>query len=244
MWRLQPLTASKRNFLRVSAQMRNLTKQKTYACLEIVSGNKGGHSVRRKKLTIDKNLRTIKHIFFLTTFLSVNLFSFSQTTPLGLKDKSLQDEILNKTTSYDSLIFFDQSSYWGDDHAMTGFAFKKGSCYKTKIYLDKGNKMFELKFNRIEYNKDQVYDNLKDYIISKFNALKILNNDSLNIKSRTNTAMDVSDQTEATIIILIPKRKEFIYKNSYAPDLYQKIVPTTDRQVLIDIFARLKEHIK
>ena len=32
------ITASKRNFLRVNAQMRNLDKQKTYACLQNVSG--------------------------------------------------------------------------------------------------------------------------------------------------------------------------------------------------------------
>jgi len=72
------LTPSKRNFLRICAQMHNLDKQKTYACLENVSGN---------------FMRPYIQITFILFFglLSNNLFS--QQHPIyGLEKKIIQGD--------------------------------------------------------------------------------------------------------------------------------------------------------
>ncbi len=55
----QVLTPSKRNFLRVNAQMHNLDKQKTYACLENVSTN-FGRLVLRQVHHRQKHFQTIR----------------------------------------------------------------------------------------------------------------------------------------------------------------------------------------
>ena len=186
----------------------------------------------------------VKQILVLAFFVSVIAPAFPQTTPRALRDKTLQLEIMQKTSVYDSLVLLDMSSYWSDDRVIPGFAFKNGECYRITMFFDKGTGLNSLSYNRVERKKEKVFDNIKNYVVTKFYTLKTLNNDSLNLKSRTATVTELRDQPHATVVVVIPSTQEFFYKNSYAPKSYQKIAWTQDRQDMLDAFTRLEYHLK
>lgn len=181
-------------------------------------------------------------IFILITSLFLTKYSFGQITPLGLRSEELQKEIILNTSHFDSLILFDRSSFWADNHTVKGFVFRKSACYKVTVTFRKTSE-FVLEFGKIEVDEERAFDVLEKYVVSNFNSLKKLDNDSLNIKSRTTTSIDISDATEYSILIVFPKQQTCFYKNSYAPEFYQNKAQTSDRQILLDTFARLKAHI-
>jgi len=183
-------------------------------------------------------------IFFIIFFLSIvtqNLKAQLVSGALGKKD--LQYDILSATSLFDSLVLFDNSSFWSGDLTIKGFGYKKTKCYKVTLFFRKKDE-FVLDLRRVEKDNDPVFEVLKTYLDSKFSALKNLNNDSLNLKSRTGTYEGMSDQSELTILVVFPKQQICLYKNSYFPEGYQKQAWTADRQVLMDVFKRLAIHIK
>lgn len=172
----------------------------------------------------------------------MTVYSFGQITPHSLRSERLQKEIIEGTLNYDSLVIFDRSSFWADDKSVKGFVFKKGKCFKVAMIFQKTNE-FAIELKRVEIENEKVFDVLNKYIDEKYALLKNLNNDSLNVKSRSNSFMTMSDQDEFSILIVFPKNNLCIYKSSYNPEAYQKAAWTADRQTLIDTFARLKAHI-
>ena len=55
---LQVITASKRNFLRVDAQMYNLDTQKTYACLQNVTTHRAGRNFIKTNIFCNLDINT------------------------------------------------------------------------------------------------------------------------------------------------------------------------------------------
>lgn len=187
-------------------------------------------------------MTSIRQIIIVISGLLLTTFSFGQITPRGLRSDKIQRQIIDNTLTCDSLILFDRSSFWSDDKSVKGFVFKKGKCYKTSLTFMKVSE-FGIELNKIDIEKEIVFEDLNKYVTLNFSSLKNLNNDSLNIKSRTNTFMTMSDQDEFTILIVFPKTNLSFYKNSYNPEAYQQKAWTADRQILLDAFARLKSHI-
>ena len=181
-----------------------------------------------------KALITIMTFVFTLTLSTI----FGQAIPNRIQLDKFRKEFINKTLEFDSILLIDKTSFWYNDKKMNGFGFKNNEIYKVTLFLEKHNSSFyDIKIRKIK--KSKVTDSLKIEIIKKTDYLSIekFSIDSLNLKSRTNSYIEISDQNEWTILII--KINYFIIKQSYAPEFYQNIAPTRERQVFMDTLIKL-----
>ena len=180
----------------------------------------------------------------LTLLLSLTFsVAFGQLVPYGLQLDKVRKEILQKTAEFDSLVLTDKASYWSDDKTINGFGFKNNETYSVTIIFQKGDSSFyDMTVDKLK--KSKATDQSQIDAIKKINypIVSIFSNDSLNLKSRTNSSMQISDMPEWTILII--KKNEFTLRQSYAPEFYQGQAPTKERQTFMDIVAKLDKLIK
>jgi len=169
--------------------------------------------------------------------LSGNLIA--QELPNALGSTNLQRSILQKAENLDSFILWDKSSYWKDDFKISGLAFKDRTAYKLTIKIKNKPNNSIPKVDRFSLEEIRETGFLNGIKFIDLNKLIVLNTDSLNLKSRTNSYLTVSDAPYWTMLIL--KNKEIYLKESYAPKFYQKGARTEERDVFIKIFTNLDE---
>jgi hypothetical protein len=168
---------------------------------------------------------------------------FGQLIPYGLQIDKVQKEIIQKTSEFDSLVFIDKASYWNEDSKISGFGFKGDETYKLTIIFKKDTTSFyDITIDQIKKRKLTVTSKTETIKLTNYSLIETASNDSLNLKSRTNSYMDISDQPEWTIFII--KLNNFILKQSYAPETYQKIAPTKERQLFMETIVQLEELLK
>jgi len=182
-----------------------------------------------------------RKIFIIIIGLHFSIFSFGQIAPSGLGSKNIQQEILDHTRTYDSLVLFNKSGFWNNNDVVKGFLFKKDGCYKVSILFRKKNELDFIK--KINIEKEQVNDTIKVFLTTNFLKWKYLNSDSLHIKTKTNLVTEISDGQNYSILFVFPKKETCLYLDSYEPEFYQENVKTSDRQIFIDIFEKLKSYI-
>jgi hypothetical protein len=145
----------------------------------------------------------MKKLILFGFMISIFIFSkvFGQIIPDILYSINGQKEIIQKTMEFDSLVLIDKTSYWMDDLQMNGFGFKNNETYKVKVILSvDGEYDFKVKkINKSKLTGKSKIDNLKNI---NYSINKTFSNDSLNLKTRTKTERDISDQDEWTILIL------------------------------------------
>ena len=169
--------------------------------------------------------------------------AYGQRIPYGLQLENVQKEIVEKTNQFDSLVFVDKASFWNDDKTINGFGYIDNKVKKVRIYFEKDTTSFyDIKILKIKTAK--VKKKVKSNFLKKFDYYKVekFHNDSLNLKSRTNIILDITDQPTWTILII--KKTELILKQSYAPEFYQEKAPTLERKEFIEIVKTLIEKIK
>lgn len=169
--------------------------------------------------------------------------AYGQRIPYGLQIEKVQKEINEKTKQFDSLVFVDKANFWNDDQTINGFGFIDNKVKKVKIYFLKDTASFyDIKIQKVKTetikNKNKA-DFIKNY---DYYRVENFHNDSLNVKSRTNIVADITDQPTWTILII--KKKEFILKQSYAPEFYREKAPTLERKEFMEIMKTLNEKTK
>ena len=188
----------------------------------------------------------LKITFFIILTIIFPRLSFGQITPSGLQKEKVQKEIIQKTASFDSLVFIDFASYWGDDQKIKGFGFVNGKIYRVTI---------SFKNDRTDKDSSTFY-NIKIYRIvkcrllskSKINSIKgseywkalSFSNDSLNYIFQTNGVIrgPASDGIHWTLIII--KDNRLFLNQSDTPEYYRKIYPTQERRKFIEIVEQLQ----
>jgi hypothetical protein len=179
----------------------------------------------------------MKRIFTILCLL-FSLTSFGQIIPYGLRLDKVQNEIIQKTSLFDSLVLVDDASYWDDDAKIKGFGFKGNEIYKVTIIFKKDTTSFyDITIEHIKKTKLTLASKLDANKITNYSSIEILSSDSLNLKSRTNSYMSISDQPEWTILII--KKDNLILKQSYAPETYQILAPTKERELFMTVFITL-----
>ncbi len=103
-----------------------------------------------------------RKIFIIIIGLHFSIFSFGQIAPSGLGSKNIQQEILDHTRTYDSLVLFNKSGFWNNNDVVKGFLFKKDGCYKVSILFRKKNELDFIK--KINIEKEQVNDTIKVFL--------------------------------------------------------------------------------
>jgi len=161
-----------------------------------------------------------------------------------LKSDVLQNDIIQNLKVYDSLFIFDKSGFWNDNLTLTGFGFRNEACYKFIIFLEKsGETASALKIKKIDRDREPLFGALTDYLRKNYLLIRSINNDSLELQSRTNISISVSDQEHYSILTVYPLSKHCFLSSSYNPEFYQSKAWTKDRQILLDVFKRLEPHL-
>jgi hypothetical protein len=155
----------------------------------------------------------------------------------------VQKEIIQKTSEFDSLVLVDKASYWNEDRQMSGFGFKGKETYKvTIIFKQDTTSFYDITILQIKKSKLTVASKIDAIKLTNYFSIETVTNDSLNLKSRGKAYMDISDQPEWTLLII--KNNIFILRQSYAPETYQKIAPTKERQLFMETLVQLDKLLK
>jgi hypothetical protein len=163
---------------------------------------------------------------------------FGQLTSKGLQLSKVQEEMIQKTSEFDSVVLVDKTSFWRDDKQINGFGFKGNEIYKMKIVFSKDTSAFYgLTIAKIK--KNSVKDKSKQEAIKEINYTSITtySDDSLNLKSRTTSHLDISDSDDWTILVI--RKNILILRQSYAPEIYQKLAPTKQREIFMDTLIKI-----
>lgn len=161
-----------------------------------------------------------------------------QHLPYGLRLTKVKTELLTQTQDLDSLILIDKANYWSEDMKISGLGFKQNEVYKLSIYYEPdSSSTYDMRIRRIERHRI-VNDPIGSHPGKvKLQSIQNLNSDSLNLKP----SWSISDQNEWTILFC--KKQDVVIRQSYAPESYQSILPTGDRQLFMDLFNRLDKLI-
>jgi hypothetical protein len=173
-------------------------------------------------------------ILLTTTLITLVLCVNGQHVPYGLRETKVQKELATRTSEFDSLVLLDKASYWDEDMKISGLAFKQNQIYKLTVMFKSGESSF-YDMTIKDFRKTKISDESAIESIQKmklFSAIT-LNSDSLNHKP----VWDISDQNEWTMLFL--KNKKITIKQSYAPEVYQPILPTDDRKLFMDLFDQI-----
>jgi hypothetical protein len=161
-----------------------------------------------------------------------------QHVPYGLRETKVKRELLTRSTGFDSLILVDKASYWDEDMKISGLGFKNNLIYKLTVnYRADTTSFYDIAiehFGQEEMKENQITKNIRKI---NFQSISNLNNDSLNLKP----SWSISDQDEWTILTVI--KGQIVIKQCYAPDSYQGVLPTEDRQMFINLFNQLSKWI-
>jgi hypothetical protein len=182
-----------------------------------------------------KTLPYILALNFYLTFSSV----FGQLIPYGLQLDKVQKEIIQKTSEFDSTVLVDKASYWNEDKKMNGFGFKDNHIYRLTIFfIQDTTSSYDISIKKIMKSKVTKKSKIDAIKKTDYSTIVTFSNDSLNLKSQTNSYLSISDELEWTILIV--KKNNFILKQSYAPETYQKIAPTKERQIFMDTLTKIE----
>jgi hypothetical protein len=140
-------------------------------------------------------------------------------------------------------VFVDKANFWNEDKRINGFGFKGKEIYRvTIIFKNDTTSFYGITIERIKksiLSNKSIIDAINQI---SYSAIETLSNDSLNLKSRTNSYTDISDSSEWTFLII--KNNIIILKQSYAPETYQKIAPTKERQIFMETLGLLDKLLK
>jgi hypothetical protein len=163
----------------------------------------------------------MKRLLFITCLLFISCLVYGQNTPAQLMKKELQKDIIESTRGFDSIVCINLASYWGDDMMLKGYGYKQGELYKVVISFMTGDTGRNYIVKRVM--KRKITDKLKADSIRNIHYVSIFSfsKDSLELKSRTNTYYDISDQSYWSIIAIYPDKGIYNIKQVYALDLYQ-----------------------
>lgn len=184
------------------------------------------------KYSTSNFVAAIKAIFCsLILLFSLTIATLGQLIPYGLRLEMVQNEIIQNTSEFDSLVLIDKASYWSDNRQICGFGFKENETYKLTIIFSKDSTFYDISIDRIKKKKLTNFSKLYNLKMTNYSVIESFSNDSLNLKSRTNIYMDISDQPEWTFLSI--KKYMYVLKQSYAPEIYQNIAPTKERQIFM-----------
>jgi len=177
-------------------------------------------------------------IFFLCYFFYCNVNG--QILPYALKKVELQQEIIQATSSFDSLILADKASFWNDDLKINGFGFNNADIFKVTVTFNvKVDTAYNVTLRKIKKRKIRNSETILYVKGLNFTRFENLVQDSLDIKSRSGNYLDVSDGDEWTLLII--KKKCFFFKQAYMPDRYLK---TNDKLSFIDVINKFENIFK
>lgn len=176
-------------------------------------------------------------ILFLNCFLNVPLRA--QVTPSALRSDPIQDALIKKTVGFDSLILINWASSQKDDQMLRGFGFEGEKLVKVEIHLKQLPKSDDLVVEKVVKDKGG-NKKLDELMKTNFSKTPFFNDDSLSLNKRKGKViMSVSDGREYSIVHIIPSAKRLYLKQSYMPEYYQALAPTSDRSVFIELFNKL-----
>lgn len=207
-------------------------------------------SVKRTKNTIisptfslsDNYMKMIFYIL-ISIFTLTTPTVFGQLIPYGLQLDKVQKEILLRTSAFDSLVFVNKASYWTVDRQIKGYGFRGKEIYKmTSTFKQNTTSFYDITIDQIKKSKLSVASKIDAIKLINYSSIETVSSDSLNLKSRTNTYIDISDQPEWTFLSI--KKSIFVLIQSYAPEIYQKISPTKERKLFMTTLTQLDELLK
>lgn len=186
----------------------------------------------------------MKMIFCISIFTLITSTVLGQLIPYGLQLDKVQKEIFQKTSDFDSLVFVSKASYWNEARQLRGYGFRGKEIYKmTIIFKQDTTSFYDITIDQIKKSKLKVVSKIDAAIkLTNYSSIETVSSDSLNLKSRANTYIDISDQPEWVLLII--KKNIFVLKQSYAPEIYQKIVPTKERKLFMATLVQLDELLK
>lgn len=187
----------------------------------------------------------MKIIFYtlISIFTLMTSTVLGQLIPYGLQLDKVQKEILSRTSAFDSLVFVNKASYWSVDGQIKGYGFRGKEIYKMTITFKQNTTSFyDITIDQIKKSKLSVASKIDAIKQTNYSSIETVSSDSLNLKSRTNTYIDISDQPEWTFLSI--KKSIFVLIQSYAPEIYQKIAPTKERKLFMTTLTQLDELLK
>ena len=174
-------------------------------------------------------------IFSIVLYLLIlPFYGIGQVLPAILERDTIQEKITKLTADFDSVIFADIASYFNEDLKINGFGYKRNDIYKVTISF-KNSPSYELSGLK---SKKIINKKKLDLIHAlNYSFIEELSSDSLAIRSRTDIQQRVSDASNWTILVI--KGKKSILKQSYAPEIYQKDAPTSEREKFMEIIKKI-----
>lgn len=167
-------------------------------------------------------------LFFL--FLLSTFSTHAQFTPSIVLDTIFQTKLRNKLLSLDKYILTDKSNYYNDDKTLYGFGQKNSDCYSIKVTL----KDDETEIQTIEVKKLRS----KDCKVIDYKEFLSLSSDSLNLKSREDTYVELSHGYYWSLMVVY--HESFKVIQAYSPEVYQKIAPVKEREYFLEQFKILE----
>ncbi|HYG04617.1 MAG TPA: hypothetical protein VD927_19350 [Chryseosolibacter sp.] len=174
--------------------------------------------------------------FLFAIALSLNLSA--QHTPHTLKEAKMLTELLNRTSYFDSVLIIDKASYWDDLH-IRGLGFKGKSVFKVAISF-KETASNDLEVKKLTKKKVRNPASVKTLLDQRYVSIAQLSDDSLNLKP---PRLTVTDHEIWTVMMINNKAKSQTLKQSYAPLLYQRTIPTKQRREFIEFVEKIEAEL-
>ncbi|NNF01793.1 MAG: hypothetical protein HKN22_03845 [Bacteroidia bacterium] len=180
----------------------------------------------------------------LTILLSFSILSSSaQRISDALINKDFQQQIIDATSKYDSLIMVDISNNNTKDKKIGGLVFMDGTMSQIVMVFHGDTAAAEdlaiFRSKRVKIKEEKINNEIMNATMAK---VKSWNEDSLSIKGLPGKSYPYTSNPDKWTIIAIDQRTKSAYvKQSANPELYQKNYPTNDRQAFINMVAAINE---
>jgi len=180
----------------------------------------------------------MKSLIILLMLIGAGANLAAQHTPHTLKEAKMLAELNNRTSYFDSVLIIDKASYW-DNLRIRGFGFKGKSVFKVDIVFNE-TETNDLEVKKLSKKKLRNPTTIKSILDERYFSISRLSDDSLNLRP---PRLTVTDHEIWTVLMINNKAKSQTLKQSYAPLLYQRTIPTKQRREFIDFVEKIESQL-
>jgi|GEM_PF-4654911 len=163
----------------------------------------------------------------------------AQITPGALRDSAVQSELMRRTQAFDSLLLVNVSSFWEDDHTISGYGFIDSEpFYVNFCFKVKKDTLWCLEYKSLHKRKIKNAETLKAAGSLQIGVLSTFEQDSAELKNKPEKTIVTSDGPEWSLMIIDHKanllklfqstNELWLYKEGQRELMYGLILQTED----------------
>jgi len=163
----------------------------------------------------------------------------AQITPGALRDTAMQSELMRRTLAFDSLLLVNVSSFWEDDHTISGYGFiDSGPFYVNIRFKEKKDTMWCLEYKSLHKRKIKNAETMKAAGSLQIGILSTFEQDSAELKNKPEKIIVMSDGPEWSLMIIDHKThvmklfqsgdELWLYKENQRGLMYGLVLQTQD----------------